>query len=128
MAQIVYFSLTGQTRRFVNKLSKYSAWEIDPMNPFVENSEPYILVVPTYERPVVEAVDDFLQTGDNQAFCRGIFGGGNRNFAQLFCFTAKDMAQEYQLPLLHLFEFQGSDYDVAQLEQVLEALCETTNH
>ncbi|MGY4104621.1 ribonucleotide reductase stimulatory protein [Ignavigranum ruoffiae] len=128
MAQIVYFSLTGQTRRFVEKLPQYTALEIDPVNPFIENSEDFILVVPTYERPVVEVVDDFLQTADNRSYCQGIFGGGNRNFAQLFCFTAKDMARDYQLPLLHLFEFQGSDYDVDQLKNALEAFRETTNH
>lgn len=127
MAQIVYYSVTGQTRQFVSKLSQHQKFAIQADNPFTQIDQPYILVVPTYQRELIEPVDDFLQTGDNQAYCQGIFAGGNRNFANLFCFTGKDLSQEYQIPVLHCFEFQGSDLDVQRLEEELAKLWNKNN-
>ena len=127
--QVVFVSITGQTRRFVQKLPEtITSWEIDVINPFKIMQDAYLLVVPTYEREVIEVVDDFLQTEDNAQLCQGIFGGGNRNFAELFCFSAKDLSQEYNIPLLHMFEFQGSDYDVQMLIQEVNKLHEATSY
>ncbi|AXY25241.1 class Ib ribonucleoside-diphosphate reductase assembly flavoprotein NrdI [Suicoccus acidiformans] len=117
---LAYFTLTGQTRKFVNKFPEVESVEIQPANPFIEMEEPFILVVPTYEAEITEPVNDFLETGQNIALCRGIFGGGNRNFAQLFCFTADDLSEEYNIPVLHRFEFQGSENDVAKMEEELK--------
>lgn len=125
--QVVYFSLTGQTRKFVQKLDGVDIIEINTINPYQVMDRPYILVVPTYETEVTEPVIEFIETGDNRQLCQGVFGGGNRNFAQLFCFTAKDIARDYQLPLLHLFEFQGSEFDVDRLKEELNRI-ETTSH
>ena len=49
----------------------------------------------------------------------GLFGVGNRNFAELFCVTAKTLSKEYEIPLLHTFEFQGSPLDVKKMEEEL---------
>ena len=69
----------------------------------------------------------FMETGDNASYCRGVMGGGNRNFAQLFCYSAKDFAEDFDVPLLHMFEFQGSDYDVKLLEKEIEKIDNSTN-
>lgn len=119
MAQIAYFSVTGQTARFVKKVSGYKAIQISVTNPFIEMTGPYILVVPTYVAEVMEPVNDFLETGRNQQLCKGIFGGGNRNFGSLFCFTARELEEAYHIPILHAFEFQGSNSDVQKLEREL---------
>ena len=116
---IVYFSLTGQTRRFVNKLPDQAKLELTADGPIPELHEPYILVVPTYVEEVTFPVNRFLDHGDNLSWCRGSFGGGNRNFAELFCFTVEDLEEDYGIPVLHKFEFQGSDSDVARLEEEL---------
>lgn len=122
MAKIVYFSVTGQTKLFVEKLPHFDAIQIDPINPFIEVNEPYILVVPTYVEEVTDPIIDFLETSQNLAYCAGIFAGGNRNFGELFCFTAYDLKDTYQLPVLHEFEFQGSKKDVLLLEKELNKL------
>lgn len=122
MAKIVYFSVTGQTRRFVNKIPIAEKIEITPHNPFIEVGEPFILVVPTYVAELLEPVYDFLETGRNQTNCVGTFGGGNRNFANLFCFTVHDLEAEYGIPILHTFEFQGSATDVEKLEKELDTI------
>lgn len=122
---IAYFTVTQQTRRFVNKVDCPKV-EIVPDNPFHVMDRPYLLVVPTYDDAITEPVRDFLETADNVSLCRGIFCGGNRNFAQLFCFTGKDLSRDYHLPLLHTFEFQGSDRDVAKLREELNRLAKAT--
>jgi len=123
MAKIVYYSQTGQTRKFVEKISHTEKIEISPNHFEIEMSEPFILVMPSYETNVhpivIDTAADFLETADNISYCKGLFGGGNRNFAELFCITAKTLSKEYDLPMLHAFEFQGSPLDVKKLEEEL---------
>lgn len=118
---VVYLSLTGQTRKFVKKLG-YPTLELTMTNAFTEVDEPYIIVVPTYEGEVTALANDFIETGNNRAFLKGVAGGGNRNFNTLFGFTAKDLSRDYQVPLLHLFEFQGSQNDVDLLKEKVNEL------
>ena len=124
MAKIVFYSQTGQTKKYVRKLTTYEPVELTPDSFDREMTEPFILVIPSYEEHVHPIVLDtaelFLETGNNLEYCKGIFGGGNRNFAQLFCVTAKTLSKTYGLPLLHEFEFQGSALDVEKLKKELE--------
>lgn len=117
--KVVFISLTGQTRKFVNKLGM-DLMELSPTNPFVYVNEPFIIVTPTYEAEATDILYDFLETGQNKDYFKGVAGGGNRNFNDLFVFTAKDLAKEYNVPLLHAFEFQGSEHDVAVLKKAVE--------
>ncbi|MGP6147094.1 class 1b ribonucleoside-diphosphate reductase subunit alpha [Jeotgalibaca sp. A122] len=126
MAKIAYFTVTGQTRRFVEKIPNFNGLEITVTNPFVEMDEPFILIVPTYVSEVTEPVKDFLETGQNKRLCIGTFGGGNRNFGSLFCFTVHEIEAEYGIPVLHEFEFQGNDLDIQKLERELDELGKQT--
>lgn len=123
MAKVVYFSQTGQTKKFVEKISNKELVEITTDDFEIEVTEPFILVMPSYETNVhpivIDTAADFLETTDNITYCKGLFGGGNRNFADLFCITAKTLSKEYNLPLLHQFEFQGSPFDVKKIEEEL---------
>ncbi|MFJ1626634.1 class Ib ribonucleoside-diphosphate reductase assembly flavoprotein NrdI [Marinilactibacillus psychrotolerans] len=119
--KVVYLSLTGQTRKFVNKLGM-DLLEITPTDPFISVDEPYIVITPTYEKEVTEILNDFIETENNQSFLKGVAGGGNINFGQLFVFTAKDLARDYNVPLLHSFEFQGSEVDVKKLKKAVDDL------
>lgn len=119
--KVVYFSLTGQTRKFVNKLNM-DLLELNPANPFIVINEPFIIVTPTYDEEVSDLLNDFLETAENVSYFKGIAGGGNINFGQLFVFTAKDISKAYNVPLLHQFEFQGSDEDVRILKKAVKDL------
>ncbi len=55
-------------------------------------------------------------------FLVGVAGGGNRNFAELFVYTAKDIARDYHVPLLYSFEFSGTDEDVETFKKVVEEI------
>lgn len=123
MAALVYFSQTGQTRRFVQKIQAVEKFEITVDSYEIDMKDFYILIMPSYEADVYPAVidtaADFLERGNNLDYCRGLFGSGNRNFAELFGITARTLAEEYDLPLLHTFEFQGSPSDVKKMEEEL---------
>ncbi len=123
MAKIIYYSQTGQTKKFVEKIKNIESVEITPDHFEIEMTEAFILVMPSYETNVhpivIDTAADFLETADNLSYCQGLFGCGNRNFAELFCITAKTLAEEYDIPLLHTLEFQGSPLDVQKLEEEL---------
>lgn len=119
--KIVYITLTGQTRKFVNKLDMETI-ELSPIDPFIEINEPFIIVAPTYEKEATEILWEFLDTGENKRYFQGVAGGGNRNFNELFVFTAKDLAHDYDVPLLHAFEFQGSPRDVKALKDKINKI------
>lgn len=118
---LVYLTVTGQTRRFIKKLD-LPAYEIEPANPFFEMNKPFILVVPTYDKEITEVVNDFLDYKQNASYLHGVAGGGNRNFAELFIYTAKDIARDYQVPLLFSFEFSGTNEDVETFKKVVNEL------
>lgn len=121
--KVVYFSVTGQTRRFIKKAQLESvAYEISPLDPFFTVKEPFILITPTYEEEITEPVFDFLRYEDNATYCQGVVGTGNRNFAELFIFTAKDIVAEFHLPLLQAFEFAGTNRDIKTFMEVVKSL------
>ncbi|EOI00189.1 nrdI protein [Enterococcus haemoperoxidus ATCC BAA-382] len=119
--KIVYFSVTGQTRRFIKKLD-LAAYEIEPANPFFEINEPFVLVVPTYDQEITEVVNDFLDFKSNRKNLQGVAGGGNLNFAELYVYTAKDIARDYNVPMLFAFEFSGTNEDVESFKKVVNEL------
>ncbi|MHC5229790.1 class Ib ribonucleoside-diphosphate reductase assembly flavoprotein NrdI [Enterococcus sp. LJL99] len=119
--KLVYFTVTGQTRRFIKKLD-LPAYEIEPANPFFEINEPFILVVPTYDLDITEVVNDFLDYKSNRDNLKGVAGGGNRNFAELFVYTAKDIARDYHVPMLFAFEFSGTNEDVESFKKVVNQI------
>lgn len=125
MASVVYCTVSRQTKRFINKVNdKHHKIELDMNNPFIEMTEPFICVIPSYEQNVLPEVfdgfDDFLGTASNAELCQGIFASGNRNFANLFGVTANEISEEYDIPVMHYFEFQGSEYDVDKIERELD--------
>ncbi|WP_374286045.1 class Ib ribonucleoside-diphosphate reductase assembly flavoprotein NrdI [Lactococcus sp.] len=129
--KVVYFSLTGQTRHFINKLDNVTAIEITADAPDIELTEPFLLITPSYaeETPtarssqdVVDPVFEFMDWGLNAAFCQGIIGTGNKNFAGIYIYTAKELSAKYQIPILYDFEFNGTPTDVAFVENIIQKL------
>lgn len=128
MRSLVYFSFsTNNTSRFVrkikNKNEKVEIIEIPFDDPTISIENDYIIVIPSYEEHVFpelyDLFEDFFETKDNIEKCKGIFAGGNRNFMSLFGVTAKHFSKKYNIPILHYFEFQGTNHDV---DKIIEEL------
>ena len=121
--KIIYFSVTGQTRRFIKKLGPtVDATEIDPVDPLFMVNEPFVLIVPTYEDEITYPVTEFLEYANNAASLKGIVGTGNRNFEELFIFTAKNLAKKFNVPVLYSFEFNGTPTDVQNFKEAVNKL------
>lgn len=111
--------MTGHTKALVYKLNMDSL-ELNPMNPFINVSEPYILIVPSYDDPVInEAAEDFIESNDISLF-KGVIGTGNLNFGQEYCFAARDIATNFNKPLLFKLEYSGTEHDVQKIIEILE--------
>lgn len=114
--RLVFFTLTGQTKRFVAKLDM-AEQSSQLTSAGLTLSEEFILICPTYESGV-DMVDDFLD--DHHHLLKGIVGIGNRNFGPDFCHLAKRYANTYQIPLLYTLEFNGTPEDVENVKGIIE--------
>ena len=120
IVKVVYLSLTGKTRQFVNKLG-WESIEISKKNPILEMKEPYIVITPTYGEQVAHFFYEYIDFEENRNLLMGVAGSGNRNFNTSYCSNSKELAKKYDVPLLHCFENQGTDKDVQILiEKVRE--------
>lgn len=122
---VVYFSITGNVRRFVKNL-ELPAIEITPTNPFIELKEEFVFIAPAYEPEVTDIAWDFMRTGNNKDYCRGVIGSGNVNFDTLYLYTAIDLARDFSVPLLDGFEYFGNKKDVARIKERIHAITSTS--
>lgn len=118
MERIAFFSLTGQTRRFIQKLNE-PAYEILPGTSPKHMEVPYLLIVPTYDLEALTPVIEFLKEGQNQMYLKAVAGSGNRNFGPDFVHSPKAIAQKMNVPFVFAFEFNGTEQDVHVFQQVL---------
>lgn len=104
------------------------AIEITENYPDIEMSEPYVLFVPSYaeehngmmkSQDIVDPVFEFLEVKGNLELCKGIIGSGNRNFAQLYLGTAKELSEKYDLDILYGYEMNGTSIDVSNVQDIL---------
>jgi len=111
----VYFSKTKNVERFVKKidLNAENGIEIDQIN------EPFLLI--TYTSGFGEIPDEvtaFLRK--NGKFLEGVFGSGNKNWGDNYCKAAKDIANDFEVPLLMEFELAGNLHDVKKFNQIIK--------
>jgi len=118
MVEVAFYSITGQTRRFVDKTG-LNGYEINDADPFHEMGRSFILIVPAYDDDMMDPVVDFLQYKDNAKNCVGLAGGGNRNFNTLYNHTVRDIAKGLDVPVVFEFEFNGTNKDVENFKKVV---------
>lgn len=115
---IVYMSLTGNVRRFVEDTGMRSI-EIQYANPLREIDEDFIIIVPTYDDDITETMSEFIDYKNNLSHLKGFVGSGNLNFDNLYCFNAVDLSNKYNKPLIFKFEFSGTNNDIINFKKEL---------
>ena len=104
---IVYDSLTGNVRRFIDKLGLPAQRIRDEL----EVGEPFILVTYTTGLGIIpESTKKFLAA--HAGLMRGVASSGNRNFGKYYGLAADLIAEQYNVPVIHKFEFAGLPSDV----------------
>lgn len=141
---ILYISISGNTRAFARHLMEYAQEqhqedntlpeitlkEIHENSDFEQETEPFFTFVPTYleggngidngdTEILTETMREYLDFQNNYQFCLGVVGSGNKNFNNQYCLTAKQYAQQFGFPFLADYELRGTPTDVAQIYQTL---------
>jgi protein involved in ribonucleotide reduction len=113
---LVYMSLTGNVKNFIERVGMDS-YELNPVNPYKEVNEDYIVVVPSYVGYINDDVSDFIEYKDNIKHLVGFASSGNLNFADLYCINGKELSKRYNKPLIFMFEYSGTDKDVEDFKK-----------
>lgn len=109
--QIVYFSLTGNSKRFAQQIDKNAI----PMKEYQGGD--FALICPTVGFGVVPRnVVKFLNQHHNQ--CKFIIGSGNRNWGPNFAKAADIIGAKLNIPTYKI-ELAGSEDDVAKVKNLL---------
>ena len=124
MVAIAYYTITGQTERFINKTG-FDAHRIDDAEPQYDMGEKYVLVLPSYQDFMMDSVVDFLTYKNNKKNLIGLIGCGNRNFNDLYGQTAKKISATLKVPILYLLELSGNSTDVKNVKEIIERLSKT---
>lgn len=131
-ADLIYFSsVSGNTRRFVEKLGTVRGGEAAAQIPLhsserpLKATRPYVLVLPTYGGgdglgAVPKQVIKFLNDPENRALIRGVVVGGNTNFGKAYGLAGDIIAAKTGVPCLYRFEVFGTNDDVAAVAEGLE--------
>jgi len=132
---IVYFTTnSGNVGRFAKKITEFTTKRIPQSTKEAENftvDEEFVLVVPTYlggsadEPTVAKQITVFLE--NNKSLLRGVVGSGNTNYGKHYCKSARLVAEEHKVPILHLFEISGTIEDVQDVEERVRNLVEQSN-
>ena len=113
--KVVYFSFTGNVRRFIQRTEFEDTLEITQANCTDRIDEPYILVTGTIGfGEVPEPVQSFLN--HNSEHLEAVAASGNRNWGQNFAKAGITISEDYQVPLLMKFEVQGTNRDVEEFK------------
>ncbi|WP_288530370.1 class Ib ribonucleoside-diphosphate reductase assembly flavoprotein NrdI [uncultured Secundilactobacillus sp.] len=134
--RILFISIEGNTRYFVNKLTAYadgqhdknkglptiSATEISEQTDFTDEVDPYFCFVPTYldggngidtgvKELMTNVMGEYISFHNNARKLMGVVGSGNRNFNEQYCLTAKRYGKLYDAPFVADFELRGTAAD-----------------
>lgn len=117
---VVYDTMTGNVRRFVNKLPKqfkcYHISEYDGTSPFV------LVTYTTNFGEVPETTTKFLkQHGDKML---GVSSSGNKNWGRFFGIAADKISTMYKVPLISKFELQGTEQDIKNFIEGVDKKCQ----
>jgi len=127
--EIVYFSTSENTKRFVDKLGLVSR-RIPLLTKDVEGfhiTAPSVLVLPTYgggedKRAVPIQVIKFLNDPVNRSLIAGVIATGNTNFGTTYAVAGDIVSAKLQVPLIYRVEILGTPNDIFEVKERLQKL------
>ena len=113
MLTVVYYSRTGNVRRFIDKTGLPAI----ELRPELIVSEPFILVTPTTGfGQVPGAAAEFLRL--NHRGLRAVAASGNRNWGPSYAGAADVISEQYGVPIALKFELAGTAADVRKFREM----------
>lgn len=151
--RILYISIEGNTRNFIEHLTDYAAAQhaTDPNLPTITATEisdatdltaetsPYFCFVPTYlnggngidngvKELMTNVLGEYIAYGNNARYLLGVVGSGNRNFNEQYCLTAKRYAQKFNAPFIANYELRGVPADEQRVYQAMVKRLKEVQH
>lgn len=118
---LIYYSFTGNTERFVNKLDVGEGIDIVSVSDVDHIQDRFILVTPTYNiGQIPEEVKEFLEEHGKKMI--GVIGIGNKSWGKTYGVASNKIAGMYDVPLLHKLEMSGNKKDIEIVENIIENL------
>ena len=115
--KIVYFSLTGNIKRFVDKIN----YDCISGNADMLVSENFVLITYTINfGEVPKNVDIFLKNNHHKLI--GVVGSGNTNWGSSYCKAADIISEKYNVKMLQKFELSGNKHDVQRFNKIIREL------
>lgn len=115
--QLVYFSKTGNTRRFMNKLNQNFFPQVTS-DTYVPNTDIILVTYTTGYGEIPAEVQAFCQKYNQ--YIKYVIASGNRNWGQMFARSGDLIASNYNASLLYKFELSGTANDIQQVTAILE--------
>ncbi len=114
--KIAYMSLTGNVRSFVEKLGVTDPVEIVSGDETID--EDFVLITHSPDAGEMPyEVEDFME--EHKDFCKGVAASGDRAYGDDYTLVAETISEEYGVPIVHRFEFDGTDEDVAIVKEFI---------
>ncbi|QQM14610.1 ribonucleotide reductase flavodoxin [Staphylococcus phage MarsHill] len=126
--KLLYFSLTGNSKKFAEKLDSSIVGEPIELNrdncDDIKMNEEYVLVCGSYNTPhaIYNHVEKFFNNGNNLELCKGIIGSGNRNLNYQFLTTPKRLCSDFNLELIAGVELFGIKDEHLEVNKKLKEL------
>ncbi len=114
--KVVYMTLTGNVRNFVGKLNTTDPLEIVSGDETIE--EEFLLVSFSPDAGEIPyEIEDFMD--EHKDLCKGVAVSGDKAYGDDYTLVAETISEQYGVPIVHRFEFDGTDEDVAVVNQFL---------
>ncbi|MBM7543323.1 protein involved in ribonucleotide reduction [Weissella beninensis] len=137
---ILYISISGNTRNFIQKLTNYAvdqhqrdpkaplitSTEISDLTDFKDETTDFFVMVPTYldggngidngvKELMTNTLGEYLMYHNNHQHVLGLIGSGNRNFNEQYILTAKRYAKMTNSSVIDDYELRGTPTDVMRI-------------
>ncbi|MBU7446260.1 MULTISPECIES: class Ib ribonucleoside-diphosphate reductase assembly flavoprotein NrdI [Lactiplantibacillus] len=136
---VLYISLSGNTKYFISRLTTYfekerhvrvSSINVKEHPEFTTLDQPFVTFLPAflkggngvnngYTEILTTILGDYLAYEGNYQHCYGIIGSGNRNFNKQFALTAKQYAKRFDFPYITDFELRGTAHDIPRIADAI---------
>lgn len=114
--KVIYYTLTGNIRRFINSCQLDDAEELLDEAADKIITTPFILVTSTIGfGEVPEVVKNFLAL--NYRNLVAVAASGNKNWGANFALAGEHISNQYNVPLIMKFELHGTDQDRINFKQ-----------
>lgn len=114
--KVIYYTLTGNIRRFINSCQLDDAEELLDEAADKIITTPFILVTSTIGfGEVPEVVKNFLAI--NYRNLVAVAASGNKNWGANFALAGEHISNQYNVPLIMKFELHGTEHDRINFKQ-----------